>query len=127
MNNGELELVDCFVPDDQLLAEGDALSKAGIYFRPGKIIQASKNLGVGQAALNKTAEFVQTYERGGRLLLKHQIEVFYLQLKAINDFPTYHDLPQNHHSQQQDLDQGSIQPYMCCLHIASYEYQMDQL
>ncbi len=73
MNNGELELVDCFVPDDQLLAEGDALSKAGIYFRPGKIIQASKNLGVGQAALNKTAEFVQTYERGGRLLLKHQI------------------------------------------------------
>ena len=71
--NGELEFVDCFVPDDQLLAEGDALSKAGIYFRPGKIIQASKNLGVGQAALNKTAEFVQTYERGGRLLLKHQI------------------------------------------------------
>ena len=40
-DNGELEFVDCFVPDDQLLAEGDALSKAGIYFRPGKIIQAS--------------------------------------------------------------------------------------
>ena len=29
--------------------------------------------------------------------------------------------------QQQDLDQGNIQPYMCCLHIASYEYLMDQL
>ena len=73
MNNGELEFVDCFVPDDQLLAEGDSLSKAGIYFRPGKIIQASKNLGVGQAALDKTSDFVQTYKRGGRLLLKHQI------------------------------------------------------
>ena len=49
------------------------MSQAGIYFRPGKIIQAAKNLGVGQAALEKTAEFVQTYSRGGKLLIKHQI------------------------------------------------------
>ena len=63
MNNGELELIDCFVPDSHLLKSDTALSQAGIYFRPGKIIQAAKNLGVGQAALEKTAEFVQTYSR----------------------------------------------------------------
>ena len=73
MNNGELELIDCFVPDSHLLKSESALSQAGIYFRPGKIIQAAKNLGVGQAALEKTADFVQTYSRGGRLLIKHQI------------------------------------------------------
>ena len=58
MNNGELEFIDCFVPDNNLLYEGAALSKAGVYFRPGKIIQSAKNLGVGQAALEKTAESV---------------------------------------------------------------------
>tara|TARA_Y100000590_G_scaffold470759_1_gene669574 strand:+ start:11953 stop:13194 length:1242 start_codon:yes stop_codon:yes gene_type:complete len=73
MNNGELEFVDCFIPDENLLYEGTALSKAGVYFRPGKIIQSAKNLGVGQSALEKTAEFVQNYSRGGRLLIKHQI------------------------------------------------------
>ena len=73
MNNGELELIDCFVPDSHLLKSESALSQAGIYFRPGKIIQAAKNLGVGQVALEKTADFVQTYSRGGRLLIKHQI------------------------------------------------------
>jgi hypothetical protein len=73
MNNGELEFIDCFVPDKNLLCEGAALSKAGVYFRPGKIIQSAKNLGVGQSALEKTAQFVQNYSRGGRLLIKHQI------------------------------------------------------
>ncbi len=73
MNNGELEFIDCFVPDENLLCEGTALSKAGVYFRPGKIIQSAKNLGVGQSALEKTAQFVQNYSRGGRLLIKHQI------------------------------------------------------
>ena len=73
MNNGELEFIDCFVPDNNLLYEGTALGKAGVYFRPGKIIQSAKNLGVGQAALDKPAEFVQNYSRGGRLLIKHQI------------------------------------------------------
>src|SRR5262249_51274438 len=47
MNNGELVFEDMHVPDDHLLVENDALGKAGVYFRPGKIIQASKNLGVG--------------------------------------------------------------------------------
>ena len=73
MNNGELELIDCFVPDSHLLKSESALSQAGIYFRPGNIIQAAKNRGVGQAALEKTADCVQTYSRGGRLLIKHQI------------------------------------------------------
>ena len=72
MNNGEIFFSDCFVPDDHLLSEGEALSKAAIYFRPGKIIQASKNLGVGVAAFEKTSTFVQSYERGGKLLIKHQ-------------------------------------------------------
>ena len=72
MNNGELELVDCLIPKENLLIEHKALPSAGIYFKPGKIIQAAKNLGVGQAALERTAEFVQTYSRGGKLLIKHQ-------------------------------------------------------
>jgi len=72
MNNGEIEFQDCRVPRDHLLAEGDALGKAGVYFRAGKIIQAAKNLGVGMAAFERTAEYVQTYVQGGRTLIKHQ-------------------------------------------------------
>jgi len=72
MNNGELVFEDMRVPKDHLLARGDALGKAGIYFRPGKIIQAAKNLGVGMAAYERTAEYVQHYVQGGRILIKHQ-------------------------------------------------------
>jgi acyl-CoA dehydrogenase len=72
MNNGELVFEDCRVPADHLLVENDALGKAGVYFRPGKIIQASKNLGVGMAAFERTADYVQNYVQGGRILIKHQ-------------------------------------------------------
>ncbi len=72
MNNGELVFEDCRVPKDHLLVQGDALGKAAIYFRPGKIIQAAKNLGVGMAAYERTAEYVQHYVQGGRILIKHQ-------------------------------------------------------
>ena len=72
MNNGELVFEDMRVPEDHLLVEGDALGKAGVYFRPGKIIQASKNLGVGVRAFEVTSDYVQNYVQGGRILLKHQ-------------------------------------------------------
>lgn len=72
MNNGEMAFEDIFVPDDHLLVENDALGSAGIYFRPGKIIQAAKNLGVGVRAFEATAEYVQNYVQGGRILIKHQ-------------------------------------------------------
>jgi alkylation response protein AidB-like acyl-CoA dehydrogenase len=72
MNNGELVFEDMFVPDDHLLVENDALGKAGVYFRPGKIIQASKNLGVGVRAFEDTSKYVQNYVQGGRILIKHQ-------------------------------------------------------
>jgi acyl-CoA dehydrogenase len=72
MNNGELVFEDMFVPDDHLLVENDALGKAGVYFRPGKIIQASKNLGVGVHAFEAAAQYVQNYVQGGRVLIKHQ-------------------------------------------------------
>jgi len=72
MNNGELVFENLRVPRDHLLAEGDALGKAGVYFRPGKIIQAAKNLGVGMAPYERTAEYVQSYVQGGRILIKHQ-------------------------------------------------------
>jgi alkylation response protein AidB-like acyl-CoA dehydrogenase len=72
MNNGELVFEDLRVPKDHLLVQGDALGKAGVYFRPGKIIQAAKNLGVGMAAYERTAEYVQNYVQGGRILIKHQ-------------------------------------------------------
>jgi acyl-CoA dehydrogenase len=72
MNNGELIFEDMRVPADHLLVENDALGKAGIYFRPGKIIQAAKNLGVGVACFERTADYVQNYVQGGRILIKHQ-------------------------------------------------------
>ncbi len=72
MNNGELVFEDMFVPNDHLLVENDALGKAGVYFRPGKIIQASKNLGVGVHAFEAAAQYVQNYTQGGRILIKHQ-------------------------------------------------------
>jgi alkylation response protein AidB-like acyl-CoA dehydrogenase len=72
MNNGEVAFEDMFVPDDHVLAENDALGKAGVYFRPGKIIQAAKNLGVGVRAFEATSEYVQNYVQGGRILIKHQ-------------------------------------------------------
>ena len=72
MNNGEMVFEDMFIPDDHLLAENDALGKAGIYFRPGKIIQAAKNLGVGVRAFEVTSDYVQNYVQGGRILIKHQ-------------------------------------------------------
>jgi alkylation response protein AidB-like acyl-CoA dehydrogenase len=72
MNNGEIVFEDCRVPEDHLLAHGDALGRAGVYFRPGKIIQAAKNLGIGIAAFDDTAAFVQQRVQGGRILIKHQ-------------------------------------------------------
>jgi len=72
MNNGEIVLDDCRVPDDHLLAHGDALGKAAVYFRPGKIIQAAKNLGIGLAAYQDTEAWVQQRVQGGRILIKHQ-------------------------------------------------------
>jgi alkylation response protein AidB-like acyl-CoA dehydrogenase len=72
MNNGEIVFEDCRVPEDHLLAHGDALGRAGVYFRPGKIIQAAKNLGIGVAAFDDTAAFVQQRVQGGRILIKHQ-------------------------------------------------------
>jgi alkylation response protein AidB-like acyl-CoA dehydrogenase len=72
MNNGEIVFEDMFVPEDHLLVENDALGKAGVYFRPGKIIQASKNLGVGMRAFELAADYAQNYVQGGRILIKHQ-------------------------------------------------------
>src|SRR6266702_4686119 len=72
INNGELVFEDMRLPKDHLLVENDALAKTGVYFKPGKIIQASKNLGVGVAAFERTAEYVQNYVQGGRTLIKHQ-------------------------------------------------------
>ena len=72
MNNGELVFEDMFVPDDHLLVEGTSLAKAGVYFRPGKIIQAAKNLGVGVRCMEVASEYVQNYVQGGRILIKHQ-------------------------------------------------------
>jgi alkylation response protein AidB-like acyl-CoA dehydrogenase len=72
MNNGELLFEDCRVPADHLLVRDAALGSAGQYFRAGKIIQAAKNLGVGVACFERTADFVQNHVQGGRILIKHQ-------------------------------------------------------
>lgn len=72
MNNGELVFEDCRVSADHLLVQNTALGSAGQYFRAGKIIQAAKNLGVGVACFERTADYVQNYVQGGRILIKHQ-------------------------------------------------------
>lgn len=73
MNNGEFVLDDCKVPEDHLLVKDVALKKAAVYFSPGKILQAAKNLGVGVAAYEETAAYVQQHVQGGRTLIKHQV------------------------------------------------------
>jgi alkylation response protein AidB-like acyl-CoA dehydrogenase len=72
MNNGEMVFEDMFVPDDHCLVQDSAMGSAGVYFRPGKIIQAAKNLGVGVRAFEATADYVQNYVQGGKILIKHQ-------------------------------------------------------
>lgn len=73
MNNGEIEFIDCRVPRDHLMAEPDQFFKQfPFYLRPGKIVQAAKNLGVGMAAFERTVDYVQTYVQGGQILIKHQ-------------------------------------------------------
>lgn len=72
MNNGEISFEDMEIPEDHLLVENTALAKAGIYFRPGKIIQGSKNIGVAVRAFEETAKYVQNYVQGGKILIKHQ-------------------------------------------------------
>jgi alkylation response protein AidB-like acyl-CoA dehydrogenase len=72
MNNGEISFEDMEIPEDHLLVENSALSKAGIYFRPGKIIRGSKNIGVAVRAFEETSKYVQEFVQGGKILIKHQ-------------------------------------------------------
>jgi alkylation response protein AidB-like acyl-CoA dehydrogenase len=72
MNNGEMVFEDMEVPEDQLLVKDVALARAGVYFRPGKIIQGSKNLGVAVRAYEETVKYVHDYVQGGKKLIKHQ-------------------------------------------------------
>jgi len=72
MNNGEIVFDDCRVPADHLLVLNDALGKAGIYFRPGKILVAAKSLGIGLGAYEQTVAFVHERVQGGKALIKHQ-------------------------------------------------------
>jgi hypothetical protein len=72
MNNGELVFEDMRIPADHLLVENQAIGRLGVYHRPGKIVQAAKNLGVGMRCLEVASDYVQTYVQGGRILIKHQ-------------------------------------------------------
>jgi len=72
MNNGEISFEDMELPADHLLVENTALASAGVYFRPGKIVQGAKNIGVAMRAFEETAKYVQEYVQGGRVLIKHQ-------------------------------------------------------
>ena len=83
MNNGELVFEDMRVPGDHLLVESNALSKAGVYFRAGKIIQAAKNLGVGVRCFEVASDYTQNYVQGGRILIKHQAVALRLADMAI--------------------------------------------
>ncbi len=83
MNNGEIAFDNCRVPEDHLLVRDTALRKAGVYFNPGKILQAAKNLGVGVAAFEDTQAYVQEHIQGGQPLIKHQIVAWHLADMAV--------------------------------------------
>ena len=72
MNNGEMVFEDMEVPEEHLLVKDVALARAGVYFRPGKIIQGSKNLGVAVRAYEETVKYVHDYVQGGKKLAEHQ-------------------------------------------------------
>jgi alkylation response protein AidB-like acyl-CoA dehydrogenase len=72
MNNGEIVFDNCRVPADHLLVHNDALGKAGIYFRPGKVLVAAKSLGIGVGAYEETVAFVHERVQGGKAIIKHQ-------------------------------------------------------
>src|SRR5487761_2015804 len=72
MNNGEIVFDDVRIPADHLLVLNDALGKAGIYFRPGKVLVAAKSLGIGIGAYEETVKFVHERVQGGKVLIKHQ-------------------------------------------------------
>jgi alkylation response protein AidB-like acyl-CoA dehydrogenase len=72
MNNGEIVFDNVRVPSDHLLVRNDALGKAGIYFRPGKVLVAAKSLGIGIGAYEETVKFVHERVQGGRPIIQHQ-------------------------------------------------------
>ncbi len=72
MNNGEIVFDNVRVPADHLLVLNDALGKAGIYFRPGKVLVAAKSLGIGIGAYEETVKFVHERVQGGKPIIQHQ-------------------------------------------------------
>jgi len=72
MNNGEIVFDNVRVPADHLLVHNDALGKAGIYFRPGKVLVAAKSLGIGIGAYEDTVKFVHERVQGGKPIIQHQ-------------------------------------------------------
>lgn len=116
MNNAELVFDDCRVPEDHLLVKDVALKKAGVYFRPGKILQAAKALGVGVAAFEDTVKYVQQHVQGGRLLIKHQIVAAALadmaiKLETVRAFTRY---------AARALDEGADDADQLCLMAKVY-------
>jgi alkylation response protein AidB-like acyl-CoA dehydrogenase len=72
MNNGEIVFDNVRIPSDHLLVRNDALGKAGIYFRPGKVLVAAKSLGIGIGAYEETIKFVHERVQGGKPIIQHQ-------------------------------------------------------
>jgi alkylation response protein AidB-like acyl-CoA dehydrogenase len=72
MNNGEIVFDNVRIPNDHLLVRNDALGKAGIYFRPGKVLVAAKSLGIGIGAYEETIRFVHERVQGGKPIIQHQ-------------------------------------------------------
>ena len=72
MNNGEIVFDNVRIPSDHLLVRNDALGKAGIYFRPGKVLVAAKSLGIGIGAYEETVKFVHERVQGGKPIIQHQ-------------------------------------------------------
>lgn len=116
MNNAELIFEDCRIPEDHLLVRDVALRKAGVYFRPGKILQAAKALGVGVAAFEDTVAYVKQHVQGGRPLIKHQIVAAHLadmaiKLETVRAFTRY---------AARALDEGAEDADQLCLMAKVY-------
>ena len=91
-NNGEIRFDNVRVPEDHVLLKEGALGKADeVYYRPGKVMLAAKNLGIGIAAFEDTVTWCHDRVQGGVPLIEHQAVAVRLadmatRLEAVRSF-----------------------------------------
>ncbi len=72
VNNAELVLQGCFVPDENILGQvGAGFNVLAQFFPASNAYAAASVLGVGEAAYARALDWASTREQGGRQLIEH--------------------------------------------------------